>query len=81
MPSLSELPSNLSRKSLAKALERLGFVISTKGGKGSHFKVTHLRTQKSVTIPSNFDKNTLYYVIKEIERCTGVTWNYIKKEL
>jgi predicted RNA binding protein YcfA (HicA-like mRNA interferase family) len=52
MPSLSELPSNLSRKSLTKALERLGFSISTKGGKGSHIKATH-RNQKSITIPSS----------------------------
>lgn len=81
MPSLSELPGNLNRKSLTKALERLGFAISTKGGKGSHFKVTHLKTQKSVTIPSNVDKNTLYYVLKEIEQYTGVMWDNIKKEL
>ncbi|MFA5109465.1 MAG: type II toxin-antitoxin system HicA family toxin [Patescibacteria group bacterium] len=81
MPSLSELPSNLNRRSLTKALERLGFVISTKGGKGSHLKATHLKTQKSITIPGNVDKNTLYYVIKEIERCTAVTWDDIKKEL
>lgn len=81
MPSLSELPSNLSRKNLSKALKRLGFVISTKGGKGSHIKVTH-RNQKSTTIPSsNLNKSILKYILKEIEKSTGVKWEDIKKEL
>jgi len=81
MPSLSELPSNLSRKSLTKALERLGFSISTKGGKGGHIKATH-RNQKSITIPSsNLCKDVLKYILKEIEVITEITWEDIRKEL
>lgn len=81
MPSLNELPGNLNRKKLAKALKRLGFGISTKGGKGSHIKATY-RNQKTITIPSSdLGKNILYYILKEIEEITGVTWDDIKKEL
>ena len=81
MPTHSELPSKLNRDKLAKALERLGFVISKKGGKGSHIKATCVKTQKSVTIPSNLHKHILHYVIKEIEKYSDIVWEDIKKEL
>jgi predicted RNA binding protein YcfA (HicA-like mRNA interferase family) len=81
MPSLSELPDNISRDKLSKALERLGFSISKKGGKGSHIKATCLTTQKSITIPSKLSKNVLSYVIKEIEKCSNVNWDDINKYL
>jgi predicted RNA binding protein YcfA (HicA-like mRNA interferase family) len=82
MPSLSELPGSLKRRKLTKALERLGFVISTKGGKGDHIKATCVRTQKSLTLPDeNLSKNVLNYLLKEIEKCSGKTWEDIKKEL
>ena len=66
MPSLSELPDNINSKRLAKALEGLGFTISTRGGKGSHIKATCIKTQKSITIPHKISKNVLNYLIKEI---------------
>jgi len=81
MPSLNELPGNLNRNKLIKALKRLGFEISTKGGKGNHFKATYIRTQKSVTIPSRIDKYVLNYVLKEIEKYSGITWENIEKEI
>jgi predicted RNA binding protein YcfA (HicA-like mRNA interferase family) len=81
MPSLNDLPGDLNRKKLSKALERLGFSISTKGGKGSHFKATHIKTQKSITIPSRLDKQVLKYVLKEIEECSGVTWEQLRPEI
>lgn len=81
MPSLNELPGNLNRKKLAKALKRLGFSISTKGGKGSHIKLTYTN-QKTITIPSSdLNKNVLCYLLKEIEEITEITWDEIKKEL
>ena len=46
MPSRSELPGKISRDKFAKALTRLGFEISKKGGKGNHYKATHISTQK-----------------------------------
>ena len=80
MPSLSELPSDLSREEFVRALRRLGFVISTKGGKGSHYKATW-RNEKSITIQKNLRKDVLKYVLKEVEKSTGITWDRIKKEL
>jgi len=81
MPSRSELPGKISRDKFAKALTRLGFEISKKGGKGNHYKATHISTQKMVTIPSNLDKDTLYYLLKEIEKYSKITWDDIKYKL
>jgi predicted RNA binding protein YcfA (HicA-like mRNA interferase family) len=81
MPSRSDLPSEIKREKFSKALSRLGFEINKQGGKGSHYKATHVRTQKMVTIPSELDKDTLYYLLREIERYSGVTWDDIKGNL
>lgn len=81
MPSRSELPGEIKRKRLTKALGRLGFLIDTSGGDGSHYKVTWPLTQKSVTIPSKLPKQVLQYVLKEIEQYSGVTWDQIREEL
>ncbi|MEA2088733.1 MAG: hypothetical protein U9O55_02760 [Patescibacteria group bacterium] len=81
MPTRSELPSKLNRDKLTKALDRLGFNISKKGGKGSHIKATCIKTQKSITIPLNLHKHILYYVIKEIEKYSDIIWDDIKREL
>ncbi len=81
MPSLSGLLGKINRKKFIKALKRLDFTISKKGGKRSHFKVTYNLNQKSITIPENLDKNILYYVLKEIESYTNVTWNEIKNKM
>lgn len=81
MPSLSELPGELKRPKLLKALQRLGFVIDETGGAGSHYKATWPRTQKSVTIPQNLPKQTLRYVLIEIEKYSGLTWDEIRAEL
>ncbi len=81
MPSLSELPGEIKRKKFTKALKRLGFVINTKGGDGSHYKALWPRTQKSITIPSKLRKDVLCYILKEIEQYSGITWGEIKKEL
>ena len=34
-----------------------------------------------VTIPSNLDKDTLYYLLKEIEKYSRITWDDIKYKL
>jgi len=81
MPSLSLLPGEIKRKKLTKALARLGFVINEKGGDGSHYKALWPQTQKSVTIPQVISKYTLYYLLKEIEVASGLTWDDIKNEL
>jgi predicted RNA binding protein YcfA (HicA-like mRNA interferase family) len=77
MPSRSQLPDDLKQKKFIKALKRLGFEVSVRGGKGSHCKVTWVQSQKSVTIPSHIRKDVLYYVVKELEAISGVTWEDI----
>jgi predicted RNA binding protein YcfA (HicA-like mRNA interferase family) len=81
MPSLSELPGEIKRRKLIKALVRLGFFIDTIGGHGSHFKATWPKTQKCIIIPAKIDKQTLKYLLKEIENYSGVGWEDIKDEL
>lgn len=81
MPSLSQLPGEIKRKKLTKALVRLGFVMDKKGGDGSHYKAKWPKNEKSVTIPYNINKYTLNYLLKEIETISGVTWEEIKREL
>ncbi|OGL88608.1 hypothetical protein A3H75_00760 [Candidatus Uhrbacteria bacterium RIFCSPLOWO2_02_FULL_51_9] len=83
MPSLSELPGDLSRTKFIKALTRLGFIIDQKGGKGDHLKATWPKTQKSTTVQGDLRKDVLQYVLRQIEINTSgaVTWQDIKKEL
>jgi len=81
MPSRSELPGDIKRKKLTKALKRLGFVIDKRGGDGSHYKIVWPKTQKSISIQSKLRKDVLQYVLKEIEDISGVTWKDIQKEL
>lgn len=81
MPSRSQLPGEIKRKKFIKSLRRLGFEISESGGDGSHYKVTWPATQKSLTIQSDLRKDVLYYALKEIEKCSGIRWEDIKKNL
>lgn len=84
MPPLSELPGSLSREKFLRALQRLGFNIDEKGGKGSHVIAFWGRTQKSVTIPhQQLPKQVLKYILVEIEKVTNgeIDWNKIKKEI
>jgi predicted RNA binding protein YcfA (HicA-like mRNA interferase family) len=81
MPSLKYLPGTLPQKRLITALGKLGLIINKDGGKGSHYKVTHQTTQKSITIPERLNKVVLLYLLKEIERISGISWEDIKREL
>lgn len=81
MPSRSELPGHLARGKFLKALRRLGFVINTVGGKGDHVKIIWPVTQKSISVDGDLRKDVLYYLLKEIETCSGITWEQIQKEL
>jgi predicted RNA binding protein YcfA (HicA-like mRNA interferase family) len=81
MPSRSELPGELSRKKFLNALRRLGFEINTVGGKGDHVKVVWPATQKSVTVIGDLRKDVLYYLLKEIEAISAVTWKQIRENL
>lgn len=81
MPSLSELPGEIKRKKFIRALRRLNFVIDETGGDGSHCKATWPNTQKSITLQAKLRKDVLYYLLKEIEQASGITWEDIKKAL
>jgi len=81
MPSLSELPGEIKRNKFIRALRRLGFIIDKTGGEGSHYKVLWPKTQKSITIQSCLRKDVLYYLLKEIEQYSSITWDEIKNEL
>lgn len=81
MPSLSELPSDINRAKFTRALIRLGFMFNKVGGKGSHSKIEWPLTRKSVTVIDKMRKDTLYYLLKEIEEISGITWEKIKKEM
>ncbi len=81
MPPFSDLPGEIKRAKFIKALVRLGFIIDESGGKGSHFKAIWPKTQKTVTIPSQLNRNVLSYVLKEIEQYSGISWEEIKNNL
>lgn len=81
MPPRSELPGEIKRKKFVKALERLGFVINKVGGDGSHYKAVWPTTQKFIIIPSDIRKDVLYYLLKEIESYSGITWDQIKRQI
>lgn len=81
MPSRSELPGEIPRKKFLRALRRLGFEINTVGGKGDHVKIIWPATQKSISVDGDLRKDVLYYLLKEIEAVSPVTWEQIKKEL
>lgn len=83
MPSLKQLPSETKQVKFVKTLNRLGFIVNTKGGDGSHIKVTWPTTQKAITIPNKLPKQVLYYLLKEIKEITNkqITWENIEKRL
>ena len=81
MPSRSELPGSVKKRKFIKALEKNGFRINKKGGKGGHFKATY-KNEKAITLPSsNLEKYQLYYIVQEIERVTDVEWRDLKRYL
>jgi hypothetical protein len=81
MPSRSELPGNLHCHKFLNALRRLGFTINKVGGKGDHVKIEWPKTHKSVSVDTDLRKDVLYYLLKEIETVSGVTWEQIKEKL
>ena len=81
MPSRSELPGLIKKRKFIKALEKNGFVISKKGGKGGHFKAIY-KNEKTITLPSSdLRKDQLYYIIKSIENISDITWKNLKRYL
>ncbi|OGD63060.1 hypothetical protein A2215_00615 [Candidatus Berkelbacteria bacterium RIFOXYA2_FULL_43_10] len=70
-----------SSKKLIKAFVTLGFEVSTKGGKGSHIKITDPKSGRSTTIPKS---RSLSYVRNHIVKWAidlGYSEKIIKKLL
>ncbi len=78
MPSRSELPGQIPQKKFLRAVLRLGFQLNTVGGKGDHCKIIWPATQKSISVDTDLRKDVLYYLLKEIETISGVTWEQLK---
>jgi len=72
---MGDVPPCSSRK-LLKALKKVGLIIDTRGGKGSHTKVIDPKSKKSTTVPSG----NLSYVREEIVRW-AVKLGYSKKKI
>ncbi len=75
-----KFPSDVAPERIIRALKRLGFVISTKGGKGSHVKATW-KNEKSITIQRNLHKAATRSLLQQIENISGVTSEQIREEL
>lgn len=74
------LPSDISQRRLARAFEKAGFTVNTKGGKGSHCKLIDPKTKKFITLQSNIFKQVLKDKLKQAEElgydATGIMDRY-----
>ena len=61
------LPSDISQKRLAKAFEKVGFILDVSGGKGGHYKLIDPRTKKFITLQNNIFKHVLKDKLKQAE--------------
>lgn len=61
------LPSDVSQKRLAKAFEKVGFIINVSGGKGGHYKLIDPKSKKFITLQGNVYKLVLKNKLKQAE--------------
>ncbi|OGY31267.1 MAG: hypothetical protein A3C02_01475 [Candidatus Andersenbacteria bacterium RIFCSPHIGHO2_02_FULL_45_11] len=61
------LPSDVSQKRLAKAFEKVGFIVSVSGGKGGHYKLIDPKSKKFITLQGNVYKLVLKNKLKQAE--------------
>lgn len=61
------LPSDVSQKRLARAFEKVGFVIDYSGGKGGHCKLMDPKSGKFITLQSKIWKIVLKDKLKQSE--------------
>jgi len=61
------LPSDVSQKRLAKAFQKVGFIVNMTGGKGGHYKLIDPKTKYFITLQSNIYKQVLKEKLKQAE--------------
>ncbi|MBI4050486.1 MAG: hypothetical protein HY396_00720 [Candidatus Doudnabacteria bacterium] len=61
------LPSDVSQRRLAKAFEKVGFIIDYTGGKGGHYKLVDPKSKKFITLQSKIWKQVLKDKLKQAE--------------
>lgn len=62
------LPSDIKQSRLIRALEKSGFVIDFRGGKGSHVKAVDQKSGKFITVQNRLYKIALVEILKEAEK-------------
>ena len=72
---MGDVPPCSSRK-MIKALKKVGLIIDSRGGKGSHTKVVDPKSGRSTTVPSG----TLSYVREDIVKWAAKL-GYSKKKI
>ena len=60
-------PSDSSQKKIVKAFRKIGFIVNTCGGKGSHIKIIDPKTKKWTTVQSKIYKEVIRSYIKFVE--------------
>lgn len=61
------LPSDVSQKRLAKAFQKVGFILDLSGGKGGHYKLIDPRSNKFITLQSHIWKIVLKKKLQQAE--------------
>lgn len=61
------LPSDVSQRRLAKAFQKVGFIIDYAGGKGGHYKLIDPKSKKFITLQSKLWKVVLKDKLKQAE--------------
>ena len=74
------LPSDVSQKRLAKAFQKVGFVIDPSGGKGGHYKLVDPKSGKFITLQYHLWKIVLKKKLQQAEElgydATAIMNNY-----
>lgn len=79
MPPPFNFPSDSNQRRIIKAFQKIGFVINSKGGKGSHVKVIDPKTGRWTIIQSNIHKAVIRDYVKFVEKLGYDVDNFIKK--
>ncbi len=68
--------TNLNQKKWVKAFKKLGLIVDTKKGKGSHFRIFNPVNNKATTLPSHCHKFISLGIYK-----TLLEWGFSEAEI